>query len=303
LVITTPSFSFQIDIFELTKYKTTNKGIYRCLLVVDILSRRAFAYPLKSGKMTEIINQYEQFIKDVGEQIHSVAGDDFFNNAIFQTNNDELGITVITGVAKDDHLTPQGNKLGIVDRLTRTIKNYIEKCMLENETTKWTKFLQNIVDLCNNTPHRAHTSYSKPQEVYDDEDYQKLFEGQFEKNDKIVMEFSTGDQVRLLLGKGKFEKESARYSTELFKVIEQIGYKFKVEGKKRVYRPTEMLMVKDVSDRISQSKKKEVEAKQKKISKVKKGLGVNDQEANKAIQVQDETKTKRTIKKVKKLDL
>jgi predicted metallo-beta-lactamase superfamily hydrolase len=61
-----------------------------------------------------------------------------------------------------------------------------------------------------------------------------------------------------------------------------------VEGKKRVYRPSEMLMVKDVSDRINQSKKKEVEAKQKKISKVKKGLGVNDQAANKAIQVQDE---------------
>jgi hypothetical protein len=30
---------------------------------------------------------------------------------------------------------------------------------------------------------------------------------------------------------------------------------------------------------------------------------MNDQEANKAIQVQDEPKTKRTIKKVKKLDL
>jgi hypothetical protein len=227
LVITAPPYSFQIDIIELTKFKTTNNGIYRFLLCVDIISRKAFAYPLKSGKMTEILNQYEQFIKDVGEQIHSVAGDDFFNNAIFQTYNDELGITVITGVAKDDHLTPQGNKLGIVDRLTRTIKNYIEKYMLENETTKWTKFLPKIVDLYNNTPHRAHNSYSTPQEVYDDEDYgQKLFEGQFKKNEKIVMEFAPDDKVRLLLGKNKFQKESARYSTEIYKVIEQIGHQF-----------------------------------------------------------------------------
>jgi hypothetical protein len=83
-------------------------------------------------------------------------------------------------------------------------------------STKWTRFLPKIVDLYNNTPHRAHNSYSTPQEVYDDEDYgQKLFEGQFKKNDKIFTEFSTGDRVRLLLGKGKFEKESARYSTEL----------------------------------------------------------------------------------------
>jgi hypothetical protein len=54
LVITAPPYSFQIDIFELTKFKTTNNGIYRCPLCVDIISRRAFAYPLKSGKMTEV---------------------------------------------------------------------------------------------------------------------------------------------------------------------------------------------------------------------------------------------------------
>jgi hypothetical protein len=78
LIITAPPYCFQIEIFELTKYKTTNKGIYRCLLVVDIISRKAFAYPLKSWKMTEVLNQYERFIKDVGnEDIHSVAGDDY----------------------------------------------------------------------------------------------------------------------------------------------------------------------------------------------------------------------------------
>jgi hypothetical protein len=286
LVITAPLYCVQIDIFERTKYKVTNNGIYRCLLCVDIISRRAFAYPLKSGKMTEVLNQYEQFIKDVGEDIHSVAGDDFFNNQVFQTYNDELNIIVITGVAKDDHLTPQGNKLGIVDRLTRTLKNCIEKYMLENQTTKWTRFLPKILELYNNTPHSKFSNHNTPNEVFDDEDYgQKLFEGQFKKNEKIVMEFATGDQVHLLLGKGKFEG------------------KFKVEGKKRVYRPSEMLMVKDVSDRISQSKKKEVEAKQKKINKVKKGLSMNDQEANKSIQVQDEPKTKHKIKKVYKLDL
>ena len=273
LVITAPPYSFQIDIFELTKYKATNNGIYRCLLCVDIISRKAFAYPLKSGKMLDILDQYEDFIKDVGEQIQSVAGDDFFNNQIFQTYNEELEIQVITGVAKDDHLTPQGNKLGIVDRLTRTLKNYIEKYMLEHETTKWTKFLPKIINLYNNSPHRAHHSHSTPEEVYDDEDYgQKLFEGQMKKNKKLVMEFAPNDQVRLLLGKGKFDKESALYSTEIYQVLEQIGFKFKVEGKKRLYRPSEMLMVKDVSDRINQSKKKETEAKQKTSRKVGKAM-------------------------------
>ena len=94
--------------------------------------------------MEDVLDVYEQFIKDVGEPVKSVAGDDFFNNKVVQTFNDELDIQVVTGVAKDDHLTPQGNKLGIIDRLTRTLKNYINKYMLENGTTKWTKFLPKI---------------------------------------------------------------------------------------------------------------------------------------------------------------
>jgi hypothetical protein len=64
-----------------------------------------------------------------------------------------------------------------------------------------------------------------------------------------------------------------------------------------------MLLVKDVSDRTKQSKKKEVEAKQKKINKVKKGLQLIDKAAMEALKQKDEPKKKRVVKKVQKLDL
>ena len=77
LKITAKPRSFQIDIIEMTKYKKQNNGISKFLLIVDVMSRKAFAYPLKSGKMDEVLEKYKQFCADVGS-INSITGDDFF---------------------------------------------------------------------------------------------------------------------------------------------------------------------------------------------------------------------------------
>lgn len=302
--ITAPPYSFQIDIIELPKYKTTNNGIYKILLIIDIISRKGFAYPLKNGTMEEVLYEYENFIKDNGGDIlNSVAGDDFFNNEMFQTYNEELDIRVITNVAKDDHLTEQGNKLGIIDRFTRTLKMYIQKYMLEYKTTKWTSFLNKLIDLYNDTPHGAFKNHSTPNEVYDDEEYsKKLFEGQRRKNNKIVNEFSSGDQVRLLLGKSKFEKEKARYSTEIYTVFQKIGYRLQIENVKRLYRPSELLMVKDVTDRIDKKEKDDVEVLQTKINKVSKELNISNKEAHQNLITLPEGKISSRLKEKKKIN-
>ncbi|KXZ46502.1 hypothetical protein GPECTOR_43g939 [Gonium pectorale] len=178
LQITAPPFSFQIDVFELTRYKKSNAGVYRCFLAVDILSRKAFAYPLKDGRMSTVLGVYEQFMIDVGEPVNSVAGDAFFDNKAFRTFNETLMVAVYTDVAKDDHITAQGNKLGIVDRATRTLKRYIEKWMLEHDTTKWTSFLPKVLDLYNGTPHSTHPGDTSPDEVFADIDYMRaLYKG------------------------------------------------------------------------------------------------------------------------------
>jgi hypothetical protein len=74
LKITAPPYSFQLDVALLPTYKKQNGGQDKFLILVDILSRKAFAYPLKSGKMNDVLNAYEQFLIDVDEQVNSVAG-------------------------------------------------------------------------------------------------------------------------------------------------------------------------------------------------------------------------------------
>ena len=81
--------------------------------------------------MTKIITAYNKFLQGV-DYVKAVEGDGEFDNTAFKKMNEEKGIQVYTSVTKDNHFTV-GNKLGIIDRLTRTLKENIRKyraCLL-----------------------------------------------------------------------------------------------------------------------------------------------------------------------------
>jgi hypothetical protein len=55
-----------------------------------------------------------------------MEGDDEFNTKIFRDINEVKNIRLDTSVANDNHFAA-GNKLGIIDRLVRTLKENISK--------------------------------------------------------------------------------------------------------------------------------------------------------------------------------
>lgn len=303
--ITAPPYSFQIDIALLPAYKSSNKGIDKFFIAVDILSRKAFAYPLKDGKMSTLLKVYEQFLIDAGAasdiMVNSVAGDAFFDNAAFKSMNEDLYISVYTDVSKDDHITKMGSKLGIVDRCIRTLKQLIQKFMLANDTTRWTQFLSTVLELYNSTPHSGIKNMT-PDEVYDDYDYMMgLYKAQSKRNQQINSKISVepGNLVRTMVGKGIFDKEKAKFSTTIYTVLRQEGYRFvlsddKGQEVKRRYRPNELLVVKDAlvkdskPERIKTGKTKINESKHTTTLGVARALGATYKEANKAIRRVDE---------------
>jgi len=58
--ITGPPGSYQIDLVFLPKYRSSNKGITTFLFLVEIPSRKAFAYPVKSKRGPDILDAYEK---------------------------------------------------------------------------------------------------------------------------------------------------------------------------------------------------------------------------------------------------
>lgn len=296
LKITGAPYTFQMDIALLPLYKKANNGVDKFLVLVDIISRKAYCYPLKSGSMEDVnrvfIKFFQHLVTEEDVVMAGVQADDAFNNATFQKTCDDLSVHLVTQVAKDDHIVPgHGDKLGIVDRFVRTIKVYIQKYMLVHHDSKWTVWLPKLVTIYNDTPHvgvKGADGATTPNEMFDDSDFASaVHKGQLAHNRKVGESFDVevGDTVRVRMGKQTFDKEQARYSIGLYRVTAQEGYRFRlhelpqVGGKTearvdRLYRPSELLKVEgSVRDRLKPSIIPGAVAKHQSIKKLQKGAG------------------------------
>jgi hypothetical protein len=234
LKITGPPGAYQIDLIFLPKYRSSNRGITIFLLLVEIISRKAFAYPIKSKKPSDILDAYEQFFKDHDGNLSDVYGDNEFNSEWFRAFNDVLNVNVHTGVAKDDHISKHSNRLGIIDRLVRTVRKLMNKYMLLQNDTHWSKWLPKIISVYNETPH-ASLNNRTPDEVYaDNDEKEKRFRQDIKHNlgeDAKETPISVGDTVRILEKKEVFAKEGPTFSKELYVVVKKDGFKWRVHPK------------------------------------------------------------------------
>ena len=96
------------------------------LLIVDIQSRKCWAYVISTSSGENILNAYKKFVSEV-DIIRAIEGDNQFSFKAFLEYNNENNIKVDTSIAKDEHISAHGNKLGIIDRLVRTLKEMINK--------------------------------------------------------------------------------------------------------------------------------------------------------------------------------
>ncbi len=98
-------------------------------LLKDILSRKAWAYVLtksqKEKRAAVSVKALHEFKNEVG-LIKGLEGDNEFSSAAIKTFCDDNDIRLDTSVAKEEHIS-NGNKLGIIDRLVRTLRELIEK--------------------------------------------------------------------------------------------------------------------------------------------------------------------------------
>lgn len=264
--INAPSYSFQIDVIFLPFDKPA-------LVLIDILSRKAFIYLLKSQNMSDIIDKYEEFLKDSGVKVAGVAGDAQFAAKAFEDFNQEKGIVLRTDVAKDDHIS-KGNKLGIIDRFTRTFKTMLRQYMETYDTRNYSDVIDKLVDNYNNTKHT--TIGRTPDSAFKDLDFQKKMYGKNAVyNASIKQDVKDGDEVRVIVPKGKFDKEANQFSNDILKVTGRDGNKYKVEGKTRRYKAHELLKV-DAAKVIKLKQKRDdlpkVQAETKKDKQVTRAL-------------------------------
>ena len=153
--ITAPPRTFQIDIFWWKK----GESLLPILLLVDILSRKAFAYVLpksikeKRGDIT--VKTLESFKNEVGH-INGLEGDNEFGSAAVKAFCDKYNIRLDSSVSKLEHISG-GNKLGIIDRLVRTLRELIERYfdITGHKMDSLKEVVATIITTYNNDNHRT----------------------------------------------------------------------------------------------------------------------------------------------------
>ena len=206
----------QMDLLDFQKLKTRNKGYSWILNLIDVFSRKLYTRPLKNKTMgsvkealTAILHQIQTDKKDLPQTIMSDNGLEFNNlmvNEVFSAHRIEHQMNEV-----GDH-----NALGIVDRISRTLREILQKHFEINKTANWVDSLQELTYAYNN---RYHSTIKKPPNLVTNDDVSILIMN-LDKASVSQSSVKPGDRVRVLLSKNIHAKGTKqKFSREIFSVV------------------------------------------------------------------------------------
>ena len=201
-----------IDLQSLKKYNSNYRYVVTC---IDVLSKQAWAVPLKDKTGPTLVKAFEQILKESGrkpKKIHTDRGSEFINKnfkAILKEKDIQL------------YHTFNDTKASIVERFNRTLKQRMYRYFTWKGTLKYVDILPELLESYNRSYHRsirrAPLSVNKSNE---EETWMTLYGNQPTKRG---YSFKVADQVRISKTKGLFEKGYLpNWSEEIFTISKRI---------------------------------------------------------------------------------
>ena len=203
---------WQADVVEMRPYARFNKGHNYILTVIDVLSKYAWAVPLKSKSGNEMSETIAKIIRDdkrCPKNFQTDRGKEFYN-ANVQKLMKKHNI--------NHYSTYSVMKASIVERFNRTLKNNMWKMFTLNGNYNWIDALPRLVVDYNARKHCAIGM--KPIDVTP-AIADKLLNTVY-NNVKIAApaRFKVGDSVRVSKFKTIFDKGyTPNWTTEVFKIV------------------------------------------------------------------------------------
>ena len=199
------------DLVDMSQYSKMNKGYKYIFTNIDVFSKIAYAYPIKSKKIQDIKPCFQKiFEKNKPKYIWSDKEPAFLSKEMqqfFKDNNVKIYHT-------NSHL-----KAVVIERFNRSLRELMMKEFVKNNNTVWYNVLPKLIKIYNNRYHS--TIKMKPIQVNkSDEKYIKENMYTYNKTSKNP-KFKIGDLVRISLKRRDlFDKPSSniKWSEELFKI-------------------------------------------------------------------------------------
>ena len=191
-------YLYQIDLVDMQKFKSENKGFAWIIVCIDTFSKKVWCFATKNKSAAATTNALRDLLTtNKPEKIQTDEGSEFLNQK-FKKLCADLNIHMYT--------TYDGKKASIVERVNRTLKNRMYRYFTARGTRVWYDILDEITEGYNNTYHssikRSPNSVNKSNES-------KVRLILFPRNVKTLKKskkFKVNDTVRISRKKHIFEK-------------------------------------------------------------------------------------------------
>lgn len=202
---------WQADLVDMCGYARYNKGYNYILTVINVMSKYAWAIPLKTKNGSEVARALSKiFLENTRspKNFQTDHGKEFYNSNVKK---------LMEKYNVNHYSTYSVMKASVVERFNRTLKNNMWKKFTLNGSYKWIDELPNLLITYNNQKHR--TIGMRPSDVtpYN----AKHLLSTVYNHVKIIApnKFKLGDLVRVSKFKTIFEKGyTPNWTTEIFKI-------------------------------------------------------------------------------------
>ena len=199
------------DLVDMMKYSKVNRGYKYIFTNIDIFSKYAWSFPIKSKKISDIKPCFEKIFKErKPKYIWSDQESGFFSKEMlkfFEDNNVKI------------YHTYSNLKAVVIERFNRSLRELMMKSFVKSNNTVWYNILSELIKTYNNRYH--NTIKMKPINVNkSNEKYIKNTVYNYDITNKKP-KFKINDIVRISLKRRElFDKPTGniKWSEELFKI-------------------------------------------------------------------------------------
>ena len=199
------------DLVDMQKYARMNKGFKYILTNIDVFSKYAWSFPIKSKEISDIKPCFQKIFKERKPKfIWSDKESSFFSKEMlkfFEDNKVKI------------YYTNSNLKAVIIERFNRSLRELMMKEFVKKNNAVWYNILQKLIKFYNNRYH--NTIKDKPININkSNEKYIKNTNYKYNITNKIP-KFKINDIVRISLKRRElFDKPSSniKWSEELFKI-------------------------------------------------------------------------------------
>jgi hypothetical protein len=192
-----------------------NDGTKYLLTVIDVLSKFAWAVPLKDKTGKSIAEAFEPILDRAKPKLLQVDKGTEFYNKTFQEILEKHSVKMFS--------TNSDKKAQVVERFNRTLKLRMGKLFDAQNSFRYVDKLPDLVNNYNTTVHS--TIKMKPVDAIKPENYDKLMTNYYANFPDSVLKgpskkkFTVGDIVKIPIYLSTFTKEmTGKWTRELFKV-------------------------------------------------------------------------------------